>query len=184
VSSIRERKSPDLGLVRTGPCSNFNVGQNTSSRVTIQAVFLFFFNLGSARRHGDVCRSIRTRLPDSKSECDDLSSTKLIAEVSARGSVQGHRAGILFNPVFPPKHRVCESPWGSRFYGNPSRHRGGKPLRIKTLEAAMQKTEPPQSARVDPKERVGQSEDTLLSDSFRGQSKQHRCPTPPRGSSV
>ncbi len=30
VSSIRETEmSPDLGLVRTGPCSNFIVGKNT-----------------------------------------------------------------------------------------------------------------------------------------------------------
>ena len=40
MSSIREAElSLDQALVRTGPCSKFNVGQITSYRATIQAVF-------------------------------------------------------------------------------------------------------------------------------------------------
>jgi|SRR5579859_3264723 len=42
VSSMCE-PNPRSRLVRTGPCSKFDVGQNTSSRATIQAVFLTVF---------------------------------------------------------------------------------------------------------------------------------------------
>jgi len=52
VSSIRETEmSPDLGLVRTGPCSKFNVGKNTSSRATIQAVFFGSFLKAASQRN-------------------------------------------------------------------------------------------------------------------------------------
>jgi hypothetical protein len=46
------RPIPRSRLVRTGPCSKLNVGQNTSSRATIQAVFFTVFirvpDLGTA----------------------------------------------------------------------------------------------------------------------------------------
>jgi len=44
VSSIRETNVLDLGLVRTELCSEFDAGQNTSYRATIQAVFCVMFS--------------------------------------------------------------------------------------------------------------------------------------------
>ena len=67
MHSVREiEMTLDQALVRTGPCSKFNVAQNTSYRATIQAVFLEFFL--RAGIHGKICLNPRDRGPGESRE--------------------------------------------------------------------------------------------------------------------